>query len=57
MRPFGRPRQPDLAGTNIRHRGLIKWQGKTVTLLNRKSLEGIAEFLPGYLYQDDGKRN
>jgi len=32
-------------------------QGKTVTLLNRKSLEGIAEFLPGYLYQDDGKRN
>jgi len=28
-----------------------------VTLLNRKSLEGIAEFLPGYLYQDDGKRN
>jgi CRP-like cAMP-binding protein len=38
----------------MRHRGLISWQGKTVELLKRKELEIVAEFVPDYLHQSDG---
>jgi len=39
----------------LRHRGLIKWQGQTVTLLRRKKLEEVAEFKPDYLHQGEGE--
>lgn len=35
----------------LRRRGLIIWRGKTLSLLNRKELENIAEFQPDYLHQ------
>jgi CRP-like cAMP-binding protein len=38
----------------MRHRGLISWQSKTVALLKRKELEIVAEFVPDYLHQSDG---
>jgi CRP-like cAMP-binding protein len=38
----------------MRHRGLISWQGKTVELLKRKELAIVAEFVPDYLHQSDG---
>lgn len=42
---------------DLRHRGLIKWQGQTVTLLKRKELEKIADFQPEYLHQGDWQRS
>ena len=39
----------------LRRRRLIKWEGRTVTLLDREQLEQIAEFDPGYLHQEDGQ--
>ena len=39
----------------LRHRGLIKWQGQTVTLLEREKLEKIADFQPDYLHLGDGQ--
>jgi CRP-like cAMP-binding protein len=39
----------------LRHRGLIKWQGQAVTLLEREKLEEVAEFQPDYLHLGDGQ--
>ncbi|WP_426435548.1 Crp/Fnr family transcriptional regulator [Bradyrhizobium genosp. P] len=60
--PFTQANMPDACGLSnvhvnrslqeLRHRGLIKWQGRTVTLLNRRGLEAVAEFQPEYLHQD-----
>jgi CRP-like cAMP-binding protein len=36
---------------DLKRRGLIKWQGQTVTMLKREELQMIAEFLPDYLHQ------
>jgi CRP-like cAMP-binding protein len=40
---------------DLRGRGLISWQGKTITLLKRQELEDTADFLEDYLHQDDPK--
>lgn len=39
----------------LRHRGLIKWQGQTVTLLKREELEKVADFQGDYLHKGDGQ--
>lgn len=39
----------------LRHRGLITWEGKTVTILKRKELERIGDFQPDYLHMGDAK--
>lgn len=40
---------------DLRGRGLISWQAKTITLLNRRELEETADFLPNYLHEHDAK--
>ncbi|HEY8591439.1 MAG TPA: Crp/Fnr family transcriptional regulator [Sphingomicrobium sp.] len=36
----------------LRRRGLIELENRRLTILDRKGLEGVAEFDPGYLYLD-----
>jgi len=58
--PFTQRNMADACGLSIvhvnrtlqelRHRGLITWQGKTVTILKRKELRLVGDFQPGYLH-------
>ncbi len=36
---------------DLRHRGLISWQGHLIKVIDRKELEGVADFDPHYLLQ------
>ena len=40
----------------LRQRGLIEWKARTVTILQRKKLEELAEFSYDYLHQNDADR-
>jgi len=39
----------------LRQRGLIEWERRTLTLLRRKELEELADFTPDYLHLRDEK--
>jgi CRP-like cAMP-binding protein len=39
----------------LRRRGLVELENRQLTILNRRGLEGVAEFDPSYLYLDRRK--
>ncbi|MFL5240029.1 MAG: helix-turn-helix domain-containing protein [Rhizomicrobium sp.] len=41
---------------DLRRGGLIEWQRGIVTLLRRKELASVGEFVPDFLHLSDGKR-